>query len=99
MSEKDQNACGEEEASCCGGGGCEKRRFLGVMIVRAMGLLFMVSGLIFLIGNTVEFLGEFDPVYLGVFLRAQLLKPLLFLVLGAFFWKSAPALGRRLSGF
>ncbi|MFP4282773.1 MAG: hypothetical protein ACLFU2_09140 [Opitutales bacterium] len=67
---------------------------LGVRLV-AVWLLF--HALWRLLANLAEAVPEFDPSYLGFFVRTQLLSPLIGLALGAFLFALAPALGRLLA--
>lgn len=65
-----------------------------VVAVRIIGIAMIAFGLVQVIANLIDGWYEFDPTYLGYFLKSQLLRPgLLMGVGGLLFWLS-PRFGK-----
>jgi hypothetical protein len=65
-----------------------------ILRIRLLGLLFLLLGSWQALGNLIDGWIEFDPTYFGYFLRVQLLRPGLALVLGLLLCLNAKRVGR-----
>lgn len=70
---------------------------LATLALRLTGLLLFVLGLWQAVANLLEGWMEFDPTYLGYFLRSQLMRPALSVLFGLFLFLAARRLGNWLS--
>lgn len=68
-----------------------------IFAVRLLGLIFLLLGLWQGTANLIDGWMEFDPSYLGYFLRSQLLRPVIALLLGMALIAGSRPLARRLT--
>lgn len=66
--------------------------------LRLVAIFFMVDGLWQLLSNLFASIHEFDPNYLGFYLRSQALSPVVGMTLGLLLFLISGWLGRRLLG-
>jgi hypothetical protein len=79
-------------------GGMDTLRLQARLAVRLIGFFFVLLGLWMLVSNLVESWGKVSLVFWLSYLQAQILRPLLAVVLGFLTMALAGPLGRLLAG-
>lgn len=53
-----------------------------IICLRLLGILFLTTGIVLLLGNVLETAWDFNPNYLGYYFSTQLLRPVLVVLAG-----------------
>ena len=61
-------------------------RVASIIAVRLVALVFMIVGAWMLLGNLIETLPDFNPTYTDVYLKTQVLRPILAIGIGFFIY-------------